>query len=177
MNTDKFESLVIKQIKERILTQDNLINLVRMVNEEMDSSMQSYQNELDLISDTITDINHRLERLYDAIETSKLNLDDVVIRIRELRQRQEKLQARRIEIEGEMSDRKVELADLETVSCYVDDLHNLLKEGTLVERRAFIRSFVKEVKVTGGEAILNYSMPILPEKIAIDKEGVLPTVQ
>ncbi len=115
-----------------------------------------------MISGTITDINHR---------------DDVVIRIRELRQRQEQLQARRIEIESQMSDRKVELADLETVSCYVDDLHNLLKEGTLAERRAFIRSFVKEVKVTGGEAVLNYSMPILPEKIAIDKEGVLPTVQ
>ncbi len=82
-----------------------------------------------------------------------------------------------MEIESQMSDRKVELADLETVSCYVDDLHNLLKEGTLAERRAFIRSFVKEVKVTGVEAVLNYSMPILPEKIAIDKEGVLPTVQ
>jgi hypothetical protein len=118
-----------------------------------------------------------VERLYDAIETGKLNLDDVVIRIRELRQRQEQLQTKRLEIESQMSDRKVELADLETVSCYVDDLHNLLKEGTLAERRAFIRSFVKEVKVTGGEAVLNYSIPILPEKIAIDKEGVLPIVQ
>lgn len=178
LNTDKFESLVTKQIKERILTKENLINLVRMVNEEMDTSMQSYQDELELISGPITDINHRLERLYDAIETGKLNLDDVVLRIHELRQRQEQLQTKKLEIENEMSDRKVELADLETVSCYVDDLHNLLKEeGTLAERRAFIRSFVKGVKVTGGEAVLNYSIPILPEKIAIDKEGVLPIVQ
>ena len=177
LNTDKFESLVIKQIKEHILTRENLIKLVSMVNEEMDSSMRSYQNEFELISDTIADINHRLERLYDAIETGKLNLDDVVIRIRELRQRQEQLQARRIEIESQMSDRKVELADLETVSCYVDDLHNLLKEGTLAERRAFIRSFIKEVKVTGNEAVLTYTIPILPEKVTIDKEGVLPIVQ
>jgi hypothetical protein len=177
LNTDKFESLVIKQIKERILTRENLINLVRMVNEEIDSAMQSYQNELELISDTITDINNRLERLYDAIETGKLNLDDVVIRIRELRQRQGQLQAKRIGIESQMSDRKVELAALSTVSCYVDDLHDLLKEGTLAERRAFIRSFVKEVRVTGNEAILSYSMPILPEKVAIEKDGVLPTVQ
>ena len=177
LNTDKFESLVIKQIKEHILTRENLIKLVRMVNEAMDTATRSYQNEFELISDSIADINHRLERLYDAIETGKLNLDDVVIRIRELRQRQEQLQAKRLEIESEMSDRKVELADLETVSYYVDDLHNLLKEGTLAERRAFIRSFIKEVKVTGGEAVLSYSMPILPEKTAIDKEGVLPTVQ
>lgn len=34
--------------------------------------MQLYQNELELISGVIKDINHRLERLYDTIETSKL---------------------------------------------------------------------------------------------------------
>ena len=177
LNSGRLESLVIKQIKERILTRDNLINLVRMVNEEMDSAMQSYQNELELISGMITDINHRLERLYDAIEIGKLNLDDVVVRIRDLRQRQEQLQAKRIKIEGQMSDRKVELADFETVSCYVDELHDLLREGSLAERRTFIRSFIKEVRVTGDEAVLSYSMPILPEKITIEKEGVLPTVQ
>jgi len=59
----------------------------------------------------------------------------------------------------------------------VDDLHDLLKEGSPTERRAFIKSFIEEVRVTGVEAVLSYSMPILPEKVAIEKEGVLPTVQ
>ena len=76
-----------------------------------------------------------------------------------------------------MSDRKVELADLENITRYVDDLHELLKEGSLSERRTFIRSFVKEVRVTGNEALLSYSMPILPEKVTIEKDGVLPIVQ
>jgi len=177
INSRRFEELIINKIKEHILTYENLINLVHMVNEEMDSARPSYQNELELISSTITDINHRLERLYDAIETGKLNLDDIVVRIRELRQRQEQLQAKRIEIENQMSDRKVELADLETISCYIDNLHDLLKEGSLTEKRTFIRSFIKEVRVTGNEAILSYSTPLLPEKVTIDKEGVLPTVQ
>lgn len=76
-----------------------------------------------------------------------------------------------------MSDRRVELASPEIVRHYVDDLHNLLNESSLAERRAFIRSFIKEVRVTGNEATLSYLMPILPEKVAIEKEGVLPTVQ
>jgi site-specific DNA recombinase len=75
------------------------------------------------------------------------------------------------------SGRRVELTDLETISHYVEDLHDLLKEGSLTERRAFIRSFVREVRVTGYEAVLTYSMPLLPEKVAIEKEGVLPTVR
>ena len=54
--------------------------------------------------------------------TGKLNLDDMVVRIRDLRQHQEKLQARRIEIESQMSERKVELADFESVCLYVSDL-------------------------------------------------------
>jgi len=176
LKTEWFEALVIEMIKKRILTRDNLINLVKLVNEEMDSAMRIYQDELNLISNAVADVNHRLERLYDAIETGKLNLDELVPRIRELRSRQEQLQARRIEIENLMSDRKVELADLETISGYVDDLHELLKEGSLTERRAFIRSFVREIRVTGDEAVLSYSMPLPPEEVIVGREGVLPTV-
>ena len=148
-----------------------------MVNEEVDSTMNSFQNELNLIVDAMEDVNHRLERLYDAIETGKLNVDDVVVRIRELRGRQDQLQTRRMEIESQMSDRKVELADLESITECVDDLRELLTEGSAAERRTFIRGFVKEVKVTGNEVVLSYTMPLLPDKLAMEKDGVLHTVQ
>jgi len=32
-------------------------------------------------------------------------------------------------------------------------------------RKAFIRGFVKEVRVTGNEVVLNYSMPVLPDNV------------
>ena len=177
LNASKFEAIIISRIRENILTRENLIELVQMVNEEMGSVMKTYQDELDLISDSITDVNRRLERLYDAIETGKIDLHDLVPRIHELRTRQEQLHARRIEIENMMSDRVVELADLETISGYVDDLHGLLKEGSITERRAFIRSFIREVKVTGNEVVLNYTMPTLSDNLTIEKNAVLPTVQ
>jgi len=177
LNKDKFESQVINQIRERILTRDNLIEIVHMVNEETDSATQSYQDELVIITDAIENINRRLERLYDVIEMGKLNLDDVVVRIRELQRQQQGLQVKRIEIESHMSDRKVELADLKTISYYVNDLNNLLKQGSLTERRDFIKSFVKEVKVTDNKAVLNYSMPVIPDKVTIEKEKVLPSVR
>lgn len=177
INAGKFESLVIEQINTRIFSKDHLISLVQMVNEEVDSTMNSYRNELNLITDTIEDVNHRLENLYDAIETGKLDLDDVVLRIRELRARQEPLQARRLEIESQMSDRKVGLADLESITECVDDLRALLTEGSPAERRTFIRGFIKEVKVTGNEVVMSYTMPILPDNMTMDEEGVLHTVQ
>ena len=46
----------------------------------------------DAISDETINISHRLERLYDAIETGKIDLDELAPRIHELRNCQEKLQ-------------------------------------------------------------------------------------
>jgi hypothetical protein len=48
--------------------------------------------QLEEIADT------RLERLYDAVETGKIPLADLAPRIRDLRQRQEKLQAQKVQI-------------------------------------------------------------------------------
>ena len=54
----------------------------------------------------------------------------------------------------QMSDRKVEPIDLETMTDYITEMQEVLKEGTLTERRAFIRSFVKEIKVVGNQSVL-----------------------
>jgi len=74
-------------------------------------------------------------------------------------------------LESFLSDRRVELAGPEMVKSYVDDLHNLLNRSSLTERKAFVRSFVKEVKVTG------YAMPFPSKGISEEKVGVLSTVQ
>jgi len=176
LNSKKFEGLVINKIKEHILTEDNLRELVRLVNEEMDSVAGDYRDELGVITDEISGINGRLERLYDALETGKLGLNDLAPRIQQLRYRQEQLQSRKWELETLLSDRRVELTNLETVRHYVDDLKNLLEESSLTERKSFIRSFVKEVKVTGDEVLLTYTIPLPPRGISEERLGVLCSV-
>ena len=163
---------MIEQIKKHVLTPENLMELVDITNRELDSNMQSYQAELDSISQAVSNTNQRLGRLYDAIETGKIGLDDLVDRIRELRQQQERLQVRRIEVETQMSDRQVELVDLNTMTGYITEMQEVLREGTLTERRAFIRSFVQEIKVTGNEVLMTYSPPIPPDKLALSGDTV-----
>ena len=151
---------------------ENLMELVDITNQELDSNMQSYQAELDSISRAVSDTNQCLGRLYDAIETGKIGLDDLVDRIRELRQQQEHLQARRIDIETQMSDKKVELVDLNLMTDYVTEMQEILRNSSLTERRAFIRSFVQEIKVTGNEVLMTYSPPIPPDKLALSGDTV-----
>lgn len=76
-----------------------------------------------------------------------------------------------------MSDRRVEFADLEHITGYVDDLKKVLDSGLISERKSFIRSFVKEVKVTDSEVVMSYTMPLVSEKMPMDIEEVLPIVQ
>jgi len=187
---------VINKIKEHILTEENLRELVRLVNEEMDAQASEYRDRLDTIAHEIDETNRRLGRLYDALETGSLTMEDLAPRIRDLRQRQKRLETSRLELEAQLSDRqrqkrletsrleleaqlsdrRVELADLGLVTEYVEDLRNVLTYSSLAEQRAFIRSFVKEVKVTGNDALLTYTIPLPPDGIVRERAGVLNTV-
>ena|GEM_PF-2445914 len=75
-----------------------------------------------------------------------------------------------------MAERKIALADDRLVLSYVEDLKELLDESPLAEQKAFIRSFVKEVKVRGKEATLTYTIPLLPDGTSYETAGVLDTV-
>jgi site-specific DNA recombinase len=103
-------------------------------------------------------------------------LDELAPLIQELRSHQEKLQVRKIEIECLLSDRRVYLASPDIVTAYVNDLRNLLSYSPLAERKAFIRSFVKEIKVTGDDVSLTYTLPPVPDE-NIKDEAVLSTVR
>ena len=104
-------------------------------------------------------------------------MEDLAPRIRDLRQRQKQLETSLLELETALSDRRVELADLGLVTEYVEDLRNVLTYSSLAEQRSFIRSFVKEVKFTGTDALLTYTMPLPPQGITEEHAVVLNTVQ
>jgi site-specific DNA recombinase len=173
INSKKFESVVIEKIKEHILTEQNLRELVRLVNEKMDSASKEYRRQLDFVLEEIADVSRRLERLYDAIETGKLTLEDLAPRIKELKARKDTLEARKWELEWQLKERKVELADAETVSRYVEDLRNILMESSLVERKSFIRSFIKEAEVKGSQVELTYTIPMPPKGLLTEGVPVL----
>jgi hypothetical protein len=98
-NSQRFENTVMDKIKEHVLTTENLTRLVNIVNEEMDGLALESNQRLDSIIDGIADVDRRLERLYDALETGKIQLADPAPWIQQLRQRREQLQAEKWQLE------------------------------------------------------------------------------
>jgi len=53
----------------------------------------------------------------------------------------------------------------------------VIEKSMLVERKAFVRSFVNEVKVTREHVLLNYTILMSPPKLKEEKNPVLDIVQ
>ncbi len=83
-------------------------------------------------------------------------------RIRDHRERQEKLEASAEEARALLSQRREVLDDVETITAYALDMSNFLRESELTERRSFIESFVKEIVVMPDNAVVRYTIP-MPE--------------
>ena len=49
---------------------------------------------------------------------------------------------------------------MENIAAYAQDMSEFLKESELTERRAFIETFVKEIVVMPGDALLRYTIPM-----------------
>jgi site-specific DNA recombinase len=75
-----------------------------------------------------------------------------------------------------LSGQKVEVPSKEEVAEYTANFKKLLEESPLVERKAFIRSFVKELKVTRDDVLLTYTLPILPLRVIEEKLPILSIV-
>ena len=110
----------------------------------------------------LNDVGMRLLKLYDALETGKLSLDDLAPRIKELKARQDELSKARVQVEAEMVLCGGDHVDVETVRSYAQDLGNLLEESGFTESKTLLRSFVKRIAINGDKATIHYNLPMPP---------------
>jgi site-specific DNA recombinase len=170
---DKLERQIIEQVKDEVLCQESLEELVGLVNEELDSGHDTLKERLDAINAQVNDVQARLSRLYDALETNKLSLDDLAPRIKDLRSRQDELTRSRLWLEAEQGTRKARHLDARTVKAYAEDLKRLLEEGRVPESKSFLRSFIKRIEIDGGSARIDYVVPVPPDRGKTESVGVL----
>ena len=160
LNSKRFERMIIDSIRENILTESNIRELVKLVNEELDSVIREQREKAEAIDEELNEIRRRLDRLWQAVETTDLEINDILPRIREHKERQEKLEIAADEARAILAVRMQGLGDEETIAAYVKEMSDFLMESELTETRAFIRSFVKEIGVVPGKATIRYTIPM-----------------
>ena len=171
LNAEKVEEFVVEKIRERILTDETITDLVTLLAEEIDTLAGELSSQLQAIEAELADVQSRLLRLYEALEKSTLTYEALSPRILSLRQREDQLAATREDAARQLTQRKVELPTSHEIKAYVADFRSFLEERTFLERKALIRNFVKGVEVAGDEATLSYTIPMPAGGVTSERRG------
>ena len=177
LNASKVEDLIIEKVRERILTEETITELVTLVAEEIDAMAGEIDGQLKAIEAELRDVDSRLENLYQALETKQLPIEALSPRILALKSRQDQLTAAQEEEGGRLEQRRLELPTTREIKGYVADFRAFLQEGTFPERKALIRNFVKGIEIMDDEATLMYTIPMPSDGVTSESASVLDFVQ
>ena len=159
LNAKSFEKLIVSEIRENVLTESNIRDLVKLLDEEMDGVAREQRDRLETIEEELEDVKKRLGRIWQVIETTDIEMADASERIREHRERKEKLEIAAEEARALLSDRRQFLDSADTIAAFAAEMSEFLKSSELTETKAFVRSFVKEIVVKPGRAAIVYTIP------------------
>ncbi len=161
LNARHFEEMVVEMVRTNILTESCLPDLAKLVGEEMDDLTAEQRKKLQTIEAEIGEVKRQLRRLWRFIETSDdVDVDDLSARMREQRDRQERLEEAAADASAVLDQRRSILGDVNAIAAYARDMKDFLDESELAEARAFVKSFVKEIVVNRGIARLRYTIPM-----------------
>ena len=169
----KIEGFIIDKIKTYILTDDNLGELIELTNEEIQNISENSADKVKVLEFQMKDIDSRLERLYDALETGKLELGELAPRISDLISRKKDLQEAAMKARESGYEEPIGAADINEIKNYVDDLRGVLNSASILEQKAFLRSFVKGIDVSKSDVTINYTLPMPPMNDYRETVGVL----
>jgi len=164
VNRKELESLVVDRIKTRVLTEKNLMEIFNIALDQINSNKRNHAKELNNINGQLEGLRERLGKLYNSLETGKLEIEHIAPRIKEIKTQIDAFEAQRGEITNEMQNPATLPFNLKSLNNYAQDLAEILKDGTIMEQKAVIRSFVKRIVITRPDITLDYTMPIVEEE-------------
>ena len=169
---ERIERFVIDRLKRYILTEENLEDLVKLTNEDLAEKCEGENGRLEIIQSETQDVEGRLAKLYDALETGEFKGGELAPRIKALFEKKEELDRAKIEAEDTLKYHTVEIASPPVVREYVQSMRTLLEESSIMSRKAFLRSFVERIEVDDSYAKVIYTWP--SDGPSTETVGVLP---
>ncbi|MCX5666840.1 MAG: recombinase family protein [Candidatus Omnitrophica bacterium] len=179
VNRKELEILVVDRLKTLVLTEKNMMEIFDLVLDQINNNKARHGIELKNIEDQLAGLRERLGKLYNSLETGKIELDHLAPRIKELKTQIDVLEAKRNEITGEDQSTARLPFNLKALYEFAKDLIEILKDGTIMEQKAILRSFVKQIIISPPDVTLEYTVPLLEEKEIgrTTETAVLPMLQ
>ena len=169
LNAKRFETLILDQLRDHVLTESNIRELVKLLDEEMDGAAREERERLETIEAELREIRLMLDRIWRVIEKTDLDVDDAAPRIREHMARKEQLELAADKARNALAERRVLLDKAEVVAEFAADMAEFLRASDITESKAFLRTFIKRIAVEPGRATIHYTIP-MPEDSPIGRK-------
>ncbi len=169
LNAKQFETVILDQLRDHVLTESNIRELVKMLDEEMDGAAREERERLETIEAELREIRLMLDRIWRVIEKTDLDVDDAAPRIREHMARKEQLEIAAEKARNALTERRVLLDKAEVVAEFAADMAEFLRTSDITESKAFLRTFIKRIAVEPGRAVIHYTIP-MPEDSPIGRK-------
>jgi len=179
VNRKELETLVVDRLKTLVLTEKNMKEIFNIVLDMINHNKGNHEKELKNIEDQLAGLKERLGKLYNSLETGRIEIEHLAPRIKDLKAQIDVLEAKRNEITGESTNTARLPFDLNALYEFAKDLAEILKDGTIMEQKAILRSFVKRIIINPPDVTLEYTAPLLEEKEIgrTTETAVLPMLQ
>ena len=171
---ERIEKYVIDRIKKYILTEENLFDLVKIANENMAQTCSGESDRLAVVNTQIEEVDGRLAKLYDALETGEFKSGELAPRIKVLCEKKEELQKVQLEAEETLKYHTIEIASPAAVGQYIQSLRSLLEDSSIMRQKAFLRWLIDRIEVDENNVKFAYSL--FPDDPPTETVGVLPFV-
>ena len=161
LNARRFEELVVDKIRSNIFTEGNVPDLVKAVDEEIDGMVAEDYKRVQTIESELQDVKKQLDRIWRYIATrDDVDAAKTSARMAEYQDRQERLEDAAANAREMLAQHRSALGDSGEIAEYAREMDDFLDRSELTERRAFIESFVREIVVMPGQALLRYTFPM-----------------
>ncbi|MGH7828496.1 MAG: recombinase family protein [Candidatus Binatia bacterium] len=161
INKNKLESAVLAKIQEQILTPTNIRRYLQRVMESALKPQDKPSPEQDTVRLALIDLQTRLQRWENALESGALSIEQAAQRIRELHeQRQELLKKKQALDHNGRRVKTVSAIPTSHMDAYVTEIRRRLAAKQIGAKREFLQEVLKEVRVRGNNVTLTYKLPL-----------------
>ncbi len=132
---------------------------MKLVDEEMDGVAREERERLETIEAEQAEARRKMDRLWHVVESSDVEVNDILPRLRVHQEREEQLEQTAAEARAVLAERRELLDSADMVAKFAKEMSEFLMTSEVTETKAFIRSFVKQIVIRPGRAVIRYTIP------------------
>ena len=126
LNAKKFEKVIVDELLANILTESNIRDLVKLLDEEMDGVARDQRERLESIDGELEEVKKQLGRVWHFIAKSdSVDVAEASDLIVELRERKETLEVAAEEARGLLKERRQLLDSADTIATFAEEIERV----------------------------------------------------